>query len=278
MWREVPVLRVEAGPGGGLLEHKLESILDRPSPSPRARRSPNRSQVLVMHSHHFLPHPPNSSVFIFFHKSQKTRKKRPKNVRERNRKANFLDQYGDGGRGVPGEALGGGHHEAKVRGGGRGRGRHGVNLRPSHIARPSGRNAGLAWCPWATAPGLEGERSGSRRDQDRQGVRGIDRPDEPSPATPRVGRDGLRRCADFARSARARQGTPQRLPNLTLSQPLTPLAPRRRIRRRRPRSRRSQVELQINQRPGGAVKILAGIVKGEGVAGLWRGNTINLLR
>jgi len=40
----------------------------------------------------------------------------------------------------------------------------------------------------------------------------------------------------------------------------------------------SQVELQINQRPGGAVKILAGIVKGEGVAGLWRGNTLNLLR
>ena len=121
---------------------------------------------------------------------------------------------GDGGRGVPGAALGGGHHEAKGRGGGRGRGRHGVNLRPSHIARPSGRNAGLAWCPWATAPGLlqqlEGERSGSRRDQDRQSVRGIDRPDEPSPATPRVGRDGLRRCADFARSARARQGTPQR--------------------------------------------------------------------
>ena len=61
-----------------------------------------------------------------------------------------------------------------------------------------------------------------------------------------------------------------------LSQPLTPLAPRRRPRSRR--SRRSQVELQINQRPGGAVKILAGIVKGEGVAGLWRGNTLNLLR
>ena len=64
-----------------------------------------------------------------------------------------------------------------------------------------------------------------------------------------------------------------------LSQPLTPLAPRRCPRSRRSRrSRRSQVELQINQRPGGAVKILAGIVKGEGVAGLWRGNTLNLLR
>ena len=34
------MLRVEAGPGGGLLEHKLESILDRPQPEPSGTSLP----------------------------------------------------------------------------------------------------------------------------------------------------------------------------------------------------------------------------------------------
>jgi len=39
-----------------------------------------------------------------------------------------------------------------------------------------------------------------------------------------------------------------------------------------------QVELQINQRPGGALKTFGSIVAKEGPLGLWKGNALNLLR